>query len=232
MKNPFNQPDFQITDDYIKSSIEASFVTPVVYAAFTGTELPGELFVLVAEKNKFNDAQQAMISFMQRMLGLLVIDDYDFAPYNEEAVINITNNICLGGWYNELEYEELPVDYFMEEADWLFKVFADEFRGKGIKELVEAPNGPLGLFKNRQPVEAFEKPNPLSDEVILKLYSLVNYNDGKYFFAISEKNYILLNWQSGGPLHLLVKPSKRIPGSILLSSDAFYDGLGIKKDPE
>ena len=88
------------------------------------------------------------------------------------------------------------------------------------------------FFKDHQSVEEFEKINPLSDEVILQVYSLVNYNDGKYFFAISEKNYILLNWQSGGPLHLLVKPSKRNPESLLLSRDAVFEALGHKKDPK
>ncbi len=229
LQNPFNQPDFQITDAYVKSSIEAAAIPHTDYTAFSGHELPGDLFVIVVEKDKFRNDEQAMICLMQRMIILIIFDDEDLSSFDEESITNLTNRYCLGNWYTELEYTEMPADYFMKEADWLFKVFADEFSGKGLKELVEAPNGPNGFFINKQPVEGFGKINPLNDEIILKLYSLVNYNDGKYFFAISEKNYILLNWQSGGPMHLLAKPEKRIPGSLLLSSDAFYDALGIKK---
>ncbi len=79
MKNPFNQPDFQITDEYLRQSIEAASVPHTVYTAFTGTELPGELYVLVAEKNKFSDNQQALITFMQRMLVLLLSDNDDLS---------------------------------------------------------------------------------------------------------------------------------------------------------
>ena len=232
MKNPFNQPNFQITDAYVKSSIEAAAIPHTEYTAYSGSELPGEIFVVVVEKNKFHDDEQAMICLMQRMIVLILFDDADLSSFDGEAITNITNNYCLGRWYTELEYEEIPADYFLKEADWLFKVFDEQFRGKEIKELIESPYGPLGFFKNKQPVGVLEKTNPVADEVILKAYSLVDYNDGKYFFAISESNYILLNWQSGGPMHLLAKPSKRIPGSLLLSSDAFYDALGINKDPE
>ena len=231
MKNPFNQPDFQITDEYVQRSIEAASVPHTVYTAYTGTELPGELYVLVAEKDKFSDEQEALISFMQNML-LLIFGSDDLSTYNEEAIANLTNSECLVRWYNELEYEEIPVNYFKEEADFLFGVFTEHFNGRGKKLPGEPTNGPHGFFKDHQPVEAFEKINPLCDEVILQVYSLVNYNDGKYFFAISEKNYILLNWQSGGPLHLLVKPSKRNPESLLLSRDAVFEALGYKKDSE
>ena len=232
MKNPFNQPDFQITDAYVKRSIEAAAVCHTDYTAFSGHELPGELFLIVAEKDKFRDDEQGMICLMQRMIGLILSNDHDLSVYDEEAMTNFTNNFCLGRYYNELEYVEIQADYFMKEASWLFKVFDDEFKGKEITELLESPYGPLGFFKNEQPVGVLEKTNPVGDEVILKAFSLVDYNDGKYFFAISETNYILLNWQSGGPMHLLAKPEKRIPGSLLLSSDAFYEALGVKKDPE
>ncbi len=230
MNNPFNQFDFHITDDFVRRCIEAASVPHTDYSAFSGHELPGELFAIVAEKDKFRDDQQAMISFMQRMLVVMTSESNNLAFYDEEAITNLTNNFCLGGWYNELEYEKVPVDYFMKEADWLFQVFTEHFNGRGEKQPGEETNGPHGFFKDHQPVDGFEKINPLCDEVILQVYSLVNYNDGKYFFAISEKNYILLNWQSGGPLHLLVKPSKRNPESLLLSSDAVFEALGYKKD--
>lgn len=231
MKNPFNQPDFQITDDYVRRCIEAAAVPHTVYSAYTGREFPGELFVLLAEKTKFSDEQQAMISFMQSML-LLIFGDDNLSSYDEEAITNLTNSECLVRWYNELEYENVPVDYFRKEADWLFRVFTEHFNGSEDKQYWSEDNEPYGFFKDHQPVDSFEKINPLEDEVVLRSFSLVNYNDGKYFFAISEKNYILLNWQSGGPMHLLAKPEKRIPGSILLSSDAFYGALGIKKEEE
>jgi len=229
LQNPFNNPDFQTTDTYLKRSIEAAAVPHTDYSAFSGHELPGELFLIVAEKGKFRDDEQALICLMQRMIGLMLTNDDDLSVYDEEAIINLTNNFCLGRWYTELEYEEIPGDYFMKEANWLFRVFAEEFRGKEITELLESPNGFLGFLKNNQPVGVLEKTNPVADEVILKAYSLVDYNDGKYFFAISEKNYILLNWQSGGPLHLLVKPSKRNPESLLLSRDAVFEALDIKR---
>ena len=230
MKNPFNLPDFQITDAYVRRSIEAAAVPHTAYTAFTGTELPGELYVLVAEKNNFSDDNQALIGFMQRILVLLLSEEDNLSSYDDEAITNLTNNMCLNGWYSELEYEEIPVSYFKEEADFLFGVFTEHFNGRGKKLPGEPTNGPHGFFKDHQPVEAFEKINPLCDEVILQAYSLVNYNDGKYFFAISKKNYILLNWQSGGPLHLLVKPSKRNPESLLLYRDAVFEALGYKKD--
>ena len=232
MKNPFNLPDFQITDAYVRRSIEAAAVPHTSYTAFTGTELPGELYVLVAEKNKFSDDQQAVISFMQIMLVLLLSEEDNLSSYDNEVITNLTNNMCLNGWYNELEYGEIPVNYFKEEADFLFGVFTEYFKAREKKLPGEPTNGPHGFFKDHQPVDGFEKINPLCDEVILKLYSLVNYHDGKYFFAISEKNYILLNWQSGGPLHLLVKPSRRNPESLLLSRDAVFEALGYKKDTE
>ncbi|HEY6063800.1 MAG TPA: hypothetical protein VIV35_09340 [Chitinophagaceae bacterium] len=231
MTNPFNQSNFQITDDYLKRSIEAAAIPHTDYTAFSGRELPGELFLIVAEKDKFRDDEQTMICLMQRMIGLLLSNDHDLSDYDEEAITNFTNNFCLNRYYNDLEYTPIPIDYFMKEANWLFKAFEDEFRGKEITELLESPYGPLGFFKNKQPLGVLEKTNPVGDEVILKAYSLVDYHDGKYFFAISETNYILLNWQSGGPMHLLAKPAKRIPGSLLLSGDAFYEALGIKKDP-
>lgn len=232
MTNPFNQPDFKITDDYLRRSIEAAAVPHTAYTAFTGTELPGELYLLVVEKNKFSDDEQALISFMQRMLVLLLSEEDNLSSYDEEAITNLTNNMCLNGWYNELEYEEIPVNYFKEESDFLFGVFTEYFNGRGKKLTGEPTNGPHGFFKNHHPVHGFKNINPLCDEIILKLYSLVNYHDGKYFFAISEKNYILLNWQSGGPLHLLVKPSRRNPESLILSKDAVYEALGNKKDSE
>ncbi len=232
MKNPFNQSNFQITDDYVRRSIEAAAAPHTDYSAFSGHELPGELFLIVVEKDKFHDDEQGMICLMQRMIGLILTNDDDLSVYDEDAITNLTKNFCLGRWYSELEYEEIPVNYFMKEADWLFKAFAEEFSGKEITDLLQSPYGPLGFFKNKQPVGVLEKTNPVAEEVILKAYSLVDYHDGKYFFAISESNYILLNWQSGGPLHLLVKPSKRNPESLLLSSDAFYGALGIKKDSE
>ena len=43
MTNPFNQPDFKITDDYLRRSIEAAAVPHTAYTAFTGTELPGDV---------------------------------------------------------------------------------------------------------------------------------------------------------------------------------------------
>lgn len=232
MKNPFNQPDFQITNAYVKRSIEAAAVPHTDYTAFSGHELPGELFLIVVEKDKFHDDEQGMICLMQRMIGLMLTNDHDLSDYDEEAITNFTNYFCLGKYYNELEYEEIPVDYFMKEADWIFQVFNDQFRGIEIKELIESPYGPLGFFKNKQPVGVLQKTNPVGDEIILKTFSLVDYHDGKYFFTISEKKCILLNWQSGGPLHLLVKPSKRNPESLLLSRDAVFEALGYKKDPK
>lgn len=232
MKNPFNQPDFQTTDAYIRRSIEAAAVPHTDYTAFSGHELPGELFVIVVERDNFRDNEQAMICLMQRMLVLMLSDNDDLSNYDAEAITNLTNNFSLGRWYTELEYEDMPVDYFMKEADFLFRGFTEHFNGEGKKEPGEETNGPHGFFKNYQPVAGFEKINPLCDEVILQLFSLVNYGDGKYLFAISEKKYILLNWQSGGPLHLLVKPSKRNTNSLLISKDAFYEALGIEKDPE
>ncbi len=233
MKNPFNQPAFVITDTYIQRSLEAATFPLTVYTGLTGKELPGELYVLVAQKSKFRDAQQALISLMQRMLVLLVSEIDEFSTYDEEAITGLTMNFCLAGWYNELEYEEIPGDYFMKEAAFLFQVFKDHFDRDLNKEDLFENNVPYGFFKNDQPVEGFEKINPIQDEIILQSYSLVNYSDGQYFFAISEENYILLNWQSGGPMHLLVKPSKRNPGSLLLSKDAFKEALsGNNKEQE
>ena len=230
MNNPFNQPNFQITEAYVKRCIEAAAIPRTDYSAFSGREFPGEIFLIVAVKNKFRDDEQAMICLMQRMIGLILTNDHDLSDYDEKAMTNFTNNFCLNRYYNELEYSEISVDYFMKEADWLFKAFDEEFRHKEITALLESSYGPLGFFKNKQPVGVLEKINPVGDEVILKAFSLVDYHDGKYFFAISEKNYILFNWQSGGPMHLLAKPEKRIPGSLLLSSGAFYGALGIRKD--
>ena len=232
MNNPFSQPDFQITDTYVKRCIEAAAIPCTDYSAFSGREFPGEIFLIVAEKDKFRDDEQAMICLMQRLIGLLLTNDHDLSDYDEEAMTNFTNNFCLNRYYDQLEYSEIPVDYFMKEANWHFKAFDEEFRGKEITELLESPYGPLGFFKNKQPVGVLEKTNPVADEVILKAFSLVDYHDGKYFFAISEKSYILFNWQSGGPMHLLAKPEKRITGSPLLSRDAFYVALGLEKGPE
>lgn len=230
MNNPFNQPGFKITDKYLRRCIEAAAITYTGYSAFSGREFPGEIFLLVAAKNKFHDDEQAMICLMQRMIGLILSNDHDLSDYDEKAMTNFTSNFCLNRYYNELEYSPIPSDYFMKEADWLFKAFEDEFKGKEVADLINSPYGPLGFFINKQPAGILEKTNPVANEVILNAYSLVDYHDGKYFFAISEKNYILFNWQSGGPMHLLAKPEKRIPGSLLLSSDAFYGALGIRKD--
>ena len=97
MKNPFNQPDFQITDTYIQRSLEAASVPHTVYTGFTGKEFPGELYVLLAEKNKFRDEQQALISLMQRMLLLLITEGDNLSSYDEEAITNLTKNACLHG---------------------------------------------------------------------------------------------------------------------------------------
>ncbi len=232
MKNLFNKNDFEITDDYIQSSISAAAAPHSVYTVLTSHELPGELFVLVAEKNQFINEQQALISFMQRMVLLLVSENENLGTYDEEAIINLTKNFCTSGYYNELEYKEIPANYFKDEAEFLFKIFTENFDRKINEQESQYNQGIDGFFKNHLPVDRFEKTNPLEEELIQEAHSLVDYNDGKYFFAISEKNYILLNWQSGGPLHLLVKPSRRNPNSLLLSKDAVYDALRIKNGNE
>ena len=70
MKNPFNQPYFQVTEDYINRCLAAATVPFTSYMINTEGEFPGELEVIVAAKDKFIDAEQAMTCLMQRMVVL------------------------------------------------------------------------------------------------------------------------------------------------------------------
>ena len=227
MNNPFNQPNFQITEEYINRCLAAAAVPCTSYTINNEGEYPGDLEVIVAAKDKFIDAEQAMITLMQRMVVLLYSDSDELEDYNAEDISNFTLRTCVGKWYNEHEYTKEEPAYFVQEADFFFGAFT-----KYYNENLSIDKEVYGFFKNRKPVEGFEKMNPLADEVILEAYSLVKLPDGSFIFAISEKNYILLNWMSGGPLHLWIKPSNRIRGSMLVSQNAFYDALGIKKEPE
>ena len=193
----------------------------------THREFPGELDVIIAEKDKFIDAEQAMTSLMQRMVVLLSSDSDELEDYNAENITNLTLGSCMSKWYNEHEYTKAESGYFEDEAEFYFGAFTGYYN-----ENVSIDKEVYGFFKNRKPVEGFEKINPLADEVISEAYSLVKVHDGCFIFAISEKNYIIFNWMSGGPMHLWIKPSRRIPGSMLVSQNAFYDALGIKKEPE
>ena len=227
MHNPFNQPNFQITEDYINRCIKAATVPCTTYMITTHREFPGELDVIIAEKDKFIDAEHAMMSLMQRMVVLLSSDSDELEDYNAENIANLTLGSCMSKWYNEHEYTKEEPGYFEDEAEFYFGAFTGYYN-----ENVSIDKEVYGFFKNRKPVEGFEKINPLADEVISEAYSLVKVHDGCFIFAISEKNYIIFNWMSGGPMHLWIKPSRRIPGSMLVSQNAFYDALGIKKEPE
>ena len=227
MKNPFSQPSFQVTEDYINRCLAAAAIPCTSYMINTEGEFPGELEVIVAAKDKFIDAEQAMTCLMQRMVVLLSSDSDELEDYNAENIANLTLDSCMSQWYNEHEYTKLEPSYFVKEADTFFGSLT-----RHCNENVSIYKEVYGFFINRKPVEGFKKINPLADEVISEAYSLVKVHDGSFFFAISKKNYILLNWMSGGPMHLWIKPSSRIPGSMLVSQDAFYDALGIKKEPE
>ena len=225
MKNPFNQPNFQVTEGYINRCLVAAAVPCTTYVVITNSEFPGELDVIVAEKDKFSDVEQAMTSMMQRMI-LAAPDEYDLEAFTAEGITNITGE-CISKWYNEHEYTKAEPGYFESEAEWYFGAFT-----RFYQENVSPDKEVYGFFINGKSVDGFEKINPLSGEAILDAYSLVKAPDGSFIFAISEKNYILLNWMAGGPMHLWIKPSRRIPGSMLVSNDAFYEALGIKKERE
>ena len=227
MQNPFNQPNFLITAEYINRCLAAATVPCTTYMITTDREFPGELDVIIAEKDKFIDAEQAMTSLMQRMVVLLSSDSDELEDYNAEDIATLTLGSCMSKWYNEHEYTKVESAYFVKETDSFFSSLTEYYN-----ENVSIDKEVYGFFINRKPVAGFEKINPLADEVILEAYNLVKVQDGSFIFAISEKNYIVFNWMSGGPMHLWIKPSRRIPGSMLVSQNAFYDALGIKKEPE
>ena len=168
MKNPFNQPNFQITEDYINRCIKAATVPCTTYMITTYREFPGELDVIIAEKDKFIDAEQAMTSLMQRMVVLLSSDSDELEDYNAENIANLTLGSCMSKWYNEHEYTKAESGYFEKEADFFFGAFTRYYN-----ENLSIDKEVYGFFKNRKPVEGFEKMNPLADEVILEAYSLV-----------------------------------------------------------
>ena len=227
MQNPFNQPNFQVTEDYINRCLAAAAIPSTSYMINTEGEFPGELEVIVAAKNKFIDAEQAMTCLMQRMVVLLSSDSDELEYYNAEDIATLTLGSCMSKWYNDHEYTKVEPAYFVQEADSFFSSLT-----RHCNENVSIYKEVYGFFINRKPVDGFEKTNPLAEEVILEAYSLVKVHYGSFIFAISEKKYILLNWMSGGPMHLWIKPSNRIPGSMLISKDAFHDALGIDKEPD
>jgi hypothetical protein len=90
-------------------------------------------------------------------------------------------------YYNELEFKEIPANYFKEEAEFLFKVFTENFDLEINEQYPQHNPGLDRFFKNHLPVDRFEKINPLDEELIQQAYSLVDYNDGKYFLPLVKR---------------------------------------------
>ncbi len=223
MINPYSRPDFRTTKEYIRTCLDGAKVPHTDYIVLTGKTHEGDLYITMVEKSGFRFAGQGMVTCMLRFLLMLLTDKAELSDCDEDSIIAMTNHLCISrNWYTDLYYSEISPEEFREESRHWFPDFAKYFAKNPPEETGRHPHGNYGYFKNYQPVENFVNNDPLSCEHILKVYSLVNLCDGKYFFVITETHYMVVNWHSGGPLHLLIKPDQRTPGTQMISRDVFF----------
>ncbi|MBL0336762.1 MAG: hypothetical protein IPP73_16000 [Chitinophagaceae bacterium] len=223
MLNPYSQPGFVVTEEYIRNCMDGAKLPHDDYVVLTGKQMEGDLYITKVVRQGFRSDEQALVTCMLRFLLLHLTDHAQLADSDAETIAALTNNVCINrNWYTGLDFTEIKPEEFKVESHYWFEDFNKYFTSNPPEVTGVYPKGYCGYFKNYQPVVNFGQTDPLSDEQILKVFNLVDHVDGKYYFLITEQHYMVVNWESGGPLHLLIKPDVRTPGTQMISQDAFY----------
>lgn len=193
MKNPFDEHDFKITDDYLEISIKG-FQKPMTVINFNGnSETRGIGVLLIANRNQFSNAQEALMILIQR----LDCNDDEISGFNnssKEDISLITTN-CLIPFYRNKQIKSSTVDVFQMEYNNILEWEIDFAKGlPGMAHLYPEPW--FGIKYNGEAVADLDEFDPLKDEEILESYYFENEWNSREFFAVSKENYIYLDWFS------------------------------------
>jgi hypothetical protein len=191
MINPFQQPPFVITDDYLGITLNG-FSKNITCINFNGnSETRGVGILLIADRKQFSGKEEALIILLQRFL--FEEEEWNnFANFSTEDTRQFTSNFLIP-YYGESQLLPFRTNEFQQS----YKDILDsekEFAGKlaGLTHMYPEPW--FGIKLNKENVTDLENFDPLQQEEILECFYFKNEWDDKQYFANSRHNYIFLNW--------------------------------------
>lgn len=195
MQNPFLKIVVNgIKDDYLRLTHGSLAINMTCYSFTKHLGMAGPGYLIIAPKEAFTKAEEAMAAMIQRILyeDEEWINDY-CKRFTDEDIIWLTNDFLVP-IYSMQEIMEITSEKFRKEYNYIINIST---RYTCINEDRTSFEGfhTEGIAKNGVGIENYSTFDPLSDEVPEECFAIFdNEQNRTEYFAITPEHYIYLFW--------------------------------------